>query len=125
MSAPHSKLEPGQRQQHKRVEIQLGLRRRRLADRDMHIELTTRAVDKLADSAFDPAHGALPLRRAIASGSESLGAADLLGKFSPGETIQIDANDRGIECQKTPDHCIIRDAENACLFVLCLDAETC
>ncbi len=83
------------------VEIQLGFLRRRLADRDMHIELSSKALDKLADSGFDPVYGARPLRRAIQQHVENPLAQQILsGKFAPGDTIVVDANDLGIEFQK-------------------------
>ncbi|MDH3646402.1 MAG: ATP-dependent chaperone ClpB [Gammaproteobacteria bacterium] len=83
------------------VEIQLGFLRRRLADRDMHIKLTPKAIDKLADSGFDPVYGARPLRREIQQQVENPLAQKILsGKFAPGDTILVDANDIGIEFEK-------------------------
>jgi len=83
------------------VEIQLGFLRRRLADRDMHIELTPKAIDRLADSGFDPVYGARPLRRAIQQQIENPLAQEILsGKFASGDTIHIDANSVGIEFGK-------------------------
>ena len=47
------------------AEIQLRDLRRRLAERDMTLELTPAARERLADIGFDPVYGARPLRRAI------------------------------------------------------------
>ncbi|HKX58723.1 MAG TPA: ATP-dependent chaperone ClpB, partial [Steroidobacteraceae bacterium] len=47
------------------VEIQTGYLRRRLADRDIRIEIDAQASDQLGASGFDPVYGARPLKRAI------------------------------------------------------------
>jgi len=47
------------------AEIQLRDLRQRLAERDMTLELTPAARERLADIGFDPVYGARPLRRAI------------------------------------------------------------
>ncbi len=47
------------------VEIQTGYLRRRLAERDIRIELDTAAQDLLGEAGFDPVYGARPLKRAI------------------------------------------------------------
>ncbi len=47
------------------AEIQLRDLRQRLAERDMTLELTPTARERLADIGFDPVYGARPLRRAI------------------------------------------------------------
>ncbi|MBT8136684.1 MAG: ATP-dependent chaperone ClpB [Gammaproteobacteria bacterium] len=83
------------------VEIQLGFLRKRLAGRDMHIELTAQAVDMLAESGFDPVYGARPLRRAIQQHVENPLAQEILsGKFAPGDTIQVDAQGVGLAFDK-------------------------
>jgi ATP-dependent Clp protease ATP-binding subunit ClpB len=77
------------------VDIQLGYLRKRLADRDMTIELSDAARDKLAAAGFDPVYGARPLRRAIQQQVENPLAQEILqGKFKPGDTVSIGvAND--------------------------------
>jgi ATP-dependent Clp protease ATP-binding subunit ClpB len=72
------------------VDIQLGYLHDRLAERDMQIELTEAARDKLAEAGFDPVYGARPLKRAIQQQVENpLAQAIIEGKFKPGDKIEI------------------------------------
>ena len=75
------------------VDVQLGRFGARAAKRDLHIEVTDRAKDFLANAGFDPIYGARPLKRAIQQHLENPLAAELLGgKFAPGETLEVDAS---------------------------------
>ena len=68
---------------------------KRLASRDMHIELSSQALDRLAERGFDPVYGARPLKRAIQDLIENPLAKEILsGKFAPGDRIAIDAIER-------------------------------
>ena len=79
------------------VDIQLAHLRRRLAERDMKLELTDAAVDRLAEAGFDPVYGARPLKRAIQQQVENpLAQRILRGEFGPGATVQVDAADDGL-----------------------------
>jgi ATP-dependent Clp protease ATP-binding subunit ClpB len=72
------------------VDIQLGYLHDRLADRDMRIELSDAARDKLAEAGFDPVYGARPLKRAIQQQVENPLAQEILqGKFKPGDVIEV------------------------------------
>ena len=72
------------------VDIQLGYLHDRLAERDMRIELSDAARDKLAEAGFDPVYGARPLRRAIQQQIENPLAQEILqGKFKPGDAIEV------------------------------------
>ncbi len=72
------------------VDIQLGYLRDRLAARDMRIELSDAARDKLADAGFDPVYGARPLKRAIQQQIENPLAQEILqGKFAPGDVVSV------------------------------------
>jgi ATP-dependent Clp protease ATP-binding subunit ClpB len=83
------------------VDIQLGDLRSRLADRDIILELSDAARDKLAEAGFDPVYGARPLKRAIQQQVENpLAEAILRGEFSPGQTVRVDAGERGLELQE-------------------------
>ncbi|MEM7612144.1 MAG: ATP-dependent chaperone ClpB [Pseudomonadota bacterium] len=74
------------------VEIQLAALRERLADRDLTLNVSDAAMDRLADAGFDPVYGARPLKRAIQLDIENPLAQRILnGEFSPGDTIQVDA----------------------------------
>ena len=82
------------------VDIQLDYLHARLADRDMRIELTDGARDRLADAGFDPVYGARPLKRAIQQQIENPLANEILeGKFKPGDVIEIGVADDGLKFQ--------------------------
>ncbi|QIL91520.1 ATP-dependent chaperone ClpB [Microbulbifer sp. SH-1] len=70
------------------AEIQLQNLRKRLADRDLKLDVSEELLNKLADVGFDPVYGARPLKRAIQMWLENPLAQDVLsGKFAPGDTI--------------------------------------
>ena len=76
------------------TEIQIGYLKKRLADKEMDIELSDAALDKLGEAGFDPVYGARPLKRAIQSQLENGLAQDILaGRFGPGDTIRVDVSD--------------------------------
>jgi ATP-dependent Clp protease ATP-binding subunit ClpB len=82
------------------VDIQLGYLHARLADRDMQINLSEAARDKLADAGFDPVYGARPLKRAIQQQVENPLAQEILqGRFKPGDIIDIGVEDDHLEFQ--------------------------
>jgi len=71
--------------------IQIDYLRKRLVDRDMQLEITEAALDKLGEAGFDPVYGARPLKRAIQQRIENHLAQDILaGRFLPGDTIVVD-----------------------------------
>ncbi|OGW61762.1 MAG: hypothetical protein A2638_04215 [Nitrospirae bacterium RIFCSPHIGHO2_01_FULL_66_17] len=58
----------------------------------MDLELTPKALDRLAEAGFDPVFGARPLRRAVQSQIENPLAQEILaGKFGPRDVIVVDA----------------------------------
>ncbi len=70
------------------TEIQLGRLRSRLAERELSIELSPEALDKLIAVGYDPVYGARPLKRAIQRWIENpLAQLILSGKFLPGTPI--------------------------------------
>ncbi|WP_043512191.1 MULTISPECIES: ATP-dependent Clp protease ATP-binding subunit [unclassified Actinoplanes] len=76
------------------TEMLLESTRRRLHGQDVTLELTTAAVDWLADRGYQPEFGARPLRRTIQREldnrlSRMLLAADL----APGQTVTVDVRD--------------------------------
>jgi ATP-dependent Clp protease ATP-binding subunit ClpB len=74
------------------VDLQLARLRRRLADRELELELTDAAKEALAEAGWDPAYGARPLKRAIQRLLENPLALRLLeGDFTAGDTIRVDA----------------------------------
>jgi ATP-dependent Clp protease ATP-binding subunit ClpB len=68
--------------------IQLELLRKRLAERELGLDVSEEALDRLAAVGFDPVYGARPLKRAIQQYIENPLAQDVLaGKFAPGDTV--------------------------------------
>ncbi|HUH37532.1 MAG TPA: AAA family ATPase, partial [Spongiibacteraceae bacterium] len=71
------------------ADIQLGLLRRRLRERELDLALDDEVLDHLADVGFDPVYGARPLKRAIQQLIENPLAQEILaGKYAPGDTIR-------------------------------------
>ncbi|MDA7085137.1 ATP-dependent chaperone ClpB [Pseudomonas sp. SA3-5] len=70
------------------AQIQLGRLRQRLAERELSLELSDEALDKLVAIGYDPVYGARPLKRAIQRWIENpLAQLILAGKFGPGSTV--------------------------------------
>jgi ATP-dependent Clp protease ATP-binding subunit ClpB len=83
------------------VDIQLGYLRKRLRERDIELELSDTAIQRLAVAGYDPVYGARPLKRAIQQQIENPLAQEILsGKFGPGDTIRIESNDKGMAFEK-------------------------
>jgi ATP-dependent Clp protease ATP-binding subunit ClpB len=73
--------------------IQIEYLARRLAERQLKLELSDKALDLLANIGFDPVYGARPLKRAIQQQLENPLAREILeGKFHPNDTVQVDAH---------------------------------
>nr|WP_064494885.1 ATP-dependent chaperone ClpB [Pseudomonas chengduensis] len=70
------------------AEIQMQRLRGRLAERELSLELTPEALDKLIAVGYDPVYGARPLKRAIQRWIENPLAQQILaGNFAPGATV--------------------------------------
>ncbi|MGY2398959.1 ATP-dependent chaperone ClpB [Pseudomonas sp. SDO5271_S396] len=70
------------------TEIQLGRLRSRLAERELDLELSSEALDKLIAVGYDPVYGARPLKRAIQRWIENPFAQLILsGSFMPGTRV--------------------------------------
>jgi ATP-dependent Clp protease ATP-binding subunit ClpB len=73
------------------VDIQLDLLRKRLAERDISLEITDATKSYLAQQGYDPAYGARPLKRLIQKEIQDKVALGLLkGEFRDGDTIRVD-----------------------------------
>ena len=73
--------------------IQIGYLRKRLAERELGLELSEAALDRLGEAGFDPVYGARPLKRAIQQQLENPLAQQILaGRFHPGHVIQVDVD---------------------------------
>jgi ATP-dependent Clp protease ATP-binding subunit ClpB len=80
------------------VSIQLGGLRRRLAERQLTLEVTPAAEAWLARTGFDPDFGARPLRRVIQREVEDpLALALLEGRYPEGSTVTVDEVDGSIK----------------------------
>ena len=76
------------------ADIQLNSLRKRLAERDLSIELTSEAMELLIDAGYDPVYGARPLKRAIQRLIEDpLATAILSGVYLPGQLIKVSLED--------------------------------
>ncbi|HZP67259.1 MAG TPA: ATP-dependent chaperone ClpB [Rudaea sp.] len=65
---------------------------KRLAERQLTLTLTDKALDLLGNVGFDPVYGARPLKRAIQQQLENPLAREILaGAFQPGDAIAVDA----------------------------------
>ena len=84
------------------VELMLREVKARLKEHDVSITLTDGAMDWLADTGFDRAYGARPLRRAIQQHVENpLSRAIIAREFSAGDDVQVDANKDGLTFIRT------------------------
>jgi ATP-dependent Clp protease ATP-binding subunit ClpB len=71
--------------------IQLDQLAKRMAAKDMRLEVSDAAVAQLATAGFDPVFGARPLKRAIQQYVENpLSKLILEGKFGPNDVVPVD-----------------------------------
>jgi len=83
------------------VDIQVGYLRKRLADRDLELELDDAARGLLGEAGFDPVYGARPLKRAIQQQLENpLAQSILRGDFGPGDRILVTAREGKLAFEK-------------------------
>ncbi|MGZ8288312.1 MAG: ATP-dependent chaperone ClpB [Telluria sp.] len=72
------------------AKIQLKHLEQRLAKMEMTLDVSDEALQKIAESGYDPLYGARPLKRAIQQQIENpLSKAILSGKFGPKDTIPV------------------------------------
>jgi ATP-dependent Clp protease ATP-binding subunit ClpC len=77
------------------VDLQMKEVQDRLAEYNIHVQLSDAARKWLANEGYDPAFGARPLRRAIQKYVESPLSVDLLGgKFKEGATVLVDVDEK-------------------------------
>jgi len=98
------------------VDIQLGLLMKRLASREIKLDLTDDAHKWLADEGYDPVFGARPLKRVIQRAvQDPLAEMILAGDVLDGATVHISAGPDGLivgdRVSKTqrpkPDHAVV------------------
>ncbi len=79
------------------VEIQLGRLKKRLAQRNIVLELDDTAMTWLADEGYDPVYGARPLKRVIQrSLQDRLAEMLLAGDVKDGDTLAVSAGADGL-----------------------------
>ncbi|MDE2155803.1 MAG: ATP-dependent chaperone ClpB [Xanthomonadaceae bacterium] len=73
------------------AKIQLAYLEKRLAERQLKLQISDAALALLGNAGFDPVYGARPLKRAIQQQLENPLAQQLLaGEFNAGDTIAVD-----------------------------------
>lgn len=76
---------------------------KRLAERELSVEVTDEVKDHLAKDGYSEAYGARPLRRLIQRKIEDMLAEEILsGKYSAGDTIRMTLVDDKIAFEKAP-----------------------
>jgi ATP-dependent Clp protease ATP-binding subunit ClpB len=81
----------GKEQIERIVELQLALVGERLERRELGLEVTKAARQKLADLGYDPIYGARPLKRVIQREvADRIARALLEGRFHKGEIVKVD-----------------------------------
>jgi ATP-dependent Clp protease ATP-binding subunit ClpC len=77
------------------IEVQVKRFRKQLAEREVTVEFTTEALDKLAEEGYDPAFGARPLRRVLQRMIEDpMSEMILKGDIPNGSKVTIEPNDK-------------------------------
>ena len=78
------------------AEIQIGYLRERLAEKNLAIELSGRAVTRLVDIGYDPVFGARPLKRAVQKYIQDPLTNEILkGNFKGSATVKVDMDKEG------------------------------
>ena len=78
------------------ISLQLARLRERLKDRQLGLEITPQAEDRMMDLGYDPVYGARPMKRLIQSQVETAIARALIkGQASHGDTLIVDAVEGG------------------------------
>ena len=76
------------------VDLQVARVIQRLRERDIEVELSDAARTLLGNLGYDPTYGARPLKRVIQKRLvDPLALAILEGRFVPGDTVRVDAED--------------------------------
>lgn len=77
------------------VDLQVAALRRRLADKELDVQLTDAARAYIVDQGYDPVYGARPLKRYIQSHVETLLAKKIIaGEVPPRSTVTVDYDGR-------------------------------
>jgi ATP-dependent Clp protease ATP-binding subunit ClpB len=76
------------------VRIQVTRLQKLVAERQLTLDLTDRAVAHVAEAGYDPVYGARPLKRALQKlVIDPLASRLLAGEFAPGDHVVVDVDD--------------------------------
>ena len=79
------------------VDLMIASLGKRLADKQLSVQLTPQAKEFIIDNGYDPIYGARPLARFIQRKAETLIARAIIGdKLHAGDMITIDADENGL-----------------------------
>ncbi|MBR4112591.1 MAG: ATP-dependent chaperone ClpB [Ruminiclostridium sp.] len=79
------------------VDLMIASLGKRLADKQLSVQLTPKAKEYIIDNGYDPVYGARPLARFIQRKAETLIARAIIGdKLHAGDVITIDADENGL-----------------------------
>ena len=74
---------------------------KRVADRELRIELSDAARDYIIENGYDPVYGARPLKRFLQKNVETLVARAILSNaLNMGDTVLLDVQDDGLTVRK-------------------------
>ena len=86
------------------VDLQIDDLQKRLADKQLRVELTPAAKEFVADSGYDPVYGARPLKRFLQSKVETLIAKRIIaGNIRPRSTLVIDSDGKTLSEHEKPE----------------------
>ena len=78
------------------VDLMLADLRHRLADKQLHLDVTEAAKNAIIDGGYDPIYGARPLKRYIQAHVETMIAKEIIaGAHAAGDTLTVDADEKG------------------------------
>ena len=78
------------------VDLMLADLRHRLADKQLHLDVTEAAKNAIIDGGYDPIYGARPLKRYIQAHVETMIAKEIIaGSHAAGDTLTVDADENG------------------------------
>ena len=85
---------------------------KRLAEKEINVDVTDEVKDDLAENGYSEAYGARPLRRLIQRKMEDSLAEEILsGKYAPGDTIKVTMDDGKISFDKARKRASKKDKE--------------
>jgi len=83
------------------AKIQLAILEKRLEKMEILLEISEKALQKIAEAGFDPLYGARPLKRAIQQQIENpVSRLILEGQYGPKDTIVVDVRDGDLVFEK-------------------------